>query len=522
MNEVDSEQGESEQIIPLQQLKGGNHSKIKSRQYQQNNLPQSQNTQDQNEFSNNTQNVANLSRPVSLKSGTAPTFAASTINTIDKNFSDDNAQFLTKEGSYFPKAGTSQIILGTTRSFGSEQVWVLKANIRKISDTYNRLLTIYCAGKIVLNQYTLSDVNNKIKIDIGQFLSGSKAEIRFEITWGGYVEHGWMLDYAYLETSSGNDARVLDTQFFPKSYISKIETDFIGGKDTRLSLKIEKSLDSYGRFFSVEVDNKIVVPETAVYNSYSLTSFSLSDFEPRSSHRLTLIIRSGAAVEKGWVLNLLKINYEAIHVEVDWMDGYKPSDAVINYMETYYESNGYERLVFHVSSTMVNSVEYMSQPTLRSYYDTKSWVKTGHPDNHRYMLFGNKQDDGALGWNLALDDNGTHYEFYPVAFIAVQAIRDLPTWNNWRTDDEKIKSVALHELGHTFTILKWYISGKGEAYDWGNRPYSVMFTFSWKNSGPNSFYSKFWWVGDGKWWELRILDQVFESITPKLMSEVNI
>ncbi len=453
---------------------------------------------------------------------TSPFFAPHQFSGVDTDFSNDKAFFLTKEGTFFPKATYSKI------AFHTQYADFIKARIIGVNDVTGRVLRVYQGStpdNLVLEYEGRVGPNQENYVSIEFNAPATNLYVVFEIYYGGYTEKGWLLEWAYFKNSTSQPYY----QFFPRSYISEIETQFIGEPDTRLDLEIHQFNDEFDRLVSIYVDGNLVLGEQATaYWFFRVSNFHLGDFVERSIHNLTIRIRSGNYAEFGWELTRLKIGYTAMHVEVAWMDGYKPPLDIFDTVSSYFEDNGYERLKFYTNSSTVPLKRQFSSNDLGDYYDAYSWVKQKQPEKHRYMVFGKYAADGSLGFG-SIDINSSYYTIYPYSFVAVQAIRDLenPIKNFWwwlLTDPkENIMSTAMHELGHTLGLLKVTCDSNNdcsEYYDWGNRDTSVMNTLLPDNSLESPLYSRFWWVGDGRWWDLRVIMPYRNSYVEKPVSEV--
>ena len=433
----------------------------------------------------------------------SPFFAPHQYSGVDTDFSNDKAFFLTKEGTFFPKATYSKL------AFYTQYADFIKARILGVNDVTGRILRVYQGStpdKLVLEYEERIGPNQENFVSIEFNAPATNLYVVFEIYYGAYTDKGWMLEWVYFKNSTSQQY----DQFFPRSYISEIETQFIGGFNTRLDLQIVQFNDEYNRFVSIYVDGTLVLGEQATSSGwFTLSDFSLGNFAERTIHNLTIRIRSGNNAEFGWELTKLKIGYTALHVEVAWMDGYKPPLDIFDTISSYFEDNGYERLKFYTNSSTVPLKEQFSIDDLDEYYNMYSWVRQNYPRKHRYMVFGKYTDSDALGF-AGFNQNNTHNKFYPYAFVAVQAIRDLenPLKHFWwwlLTDPrENIMVTAMQELGHTLGLLKMTCDSNNacsEYYDWGNRDISVMNNLNPDNSLESPLYSRFWWVGDGRWWE---------------------
>ncbi len=291
---------------------------------------------------------------------------------------------------------------------------------------------------------------------------------------------------------------------------------------TQLDLEIERVSDTKARFISIYVDGRLKMSEEVIKGGKTQISRDLGNFNRRTVHTLTIRIRSGSASETGWRINKLEVNYEALHVEVDWMNGYRPSDWIINSIEDAYKENGYERVEFYISPSSVSTDTKVDSNDLVNYYSSDSWVKASHPDNHRYILLGARSNrDNTLGFMIT-GRSGSDVIFYPYAFIAVEEMKEF-VWRNFIIGndlDNNIRSVILHELGHTLTLLKT-LNGD-EYYNWGNTIYSVMDNPRFENTIESSFYSPFLWEGDGNWWSLRSGYTATDSIVREPISQIEV
>ncbi|RMG30006.1 MAG: hypothetical protein D6732_17030 [Methanobacteriota archaeon] len=429
----------------------------------------------------------------------SPFFSPHQYGGVDNDFSNDKAFFLTKEGTFFPKKSYSKLAFFTPRAD------FIKARILAVNEVTGRVLRVYQGSdpnNLELEYQTIVRPNQENFVSINFNTPLTNLYVVFEIYFGNYAERAWMLEWVYFK----NDTRSNYQQFFPLDYRSKIETQFIGGEATLLSFDLEQYLDTYDRLVSVYVDGILKIPETKTINGkMSISSFYLGNYIERSIHNLTIQIRSGSYMEFGWALKSLRINYLGAYVEIDQMEGYSVSTDIFDYIEDYFETNGYERINIFLSDTSLPVIERTSAANLRNYYETYSLKNT--LTKHRYVLLGKYADSsGALGFVPVSKDTDNYY-IANYAFIAIQEIKDLrklPSgwkWFFYSNDKENIMSTIMHELGHTLGIVK--IRNGGEYYEWGNRDDSVMNTLNLDNSRPYPYYSQFWWTGDGRWWDLR-------------------
>ncbi len=457
---------------------------------------------------------------VASSSASSPFFAPHQYGGVDTDFSNDKAFFLTKEGTFFPKATHSKI------AFFTQYADFIKARIIGVNDVTGRILRVYQGAtfdNLVLEYQTTIQPGQDTFVSIEFNAPATNLYVVFEIFYGNYAEKGWMLEWAYFKNSTTQPYY----QFFPQTYYSEIETQFIGGPNTKLDLEIARFNDRYNRLVSLYVDDTVVMSEQATSNGrFTLSNFDIGNFAERTVHNLTIRIRSGSYAEFGWELTKLKIGYTALHVEVDWMEGYEPPMTIFDTISNYFEDNGYERLQFYTNSAPIPLDETLTGVELQSKYNDYSWTKTIYPQNHRYLLFGKYAEGGNLGFSpvVATVANGVYldFRFKPYSFIAVQKIKDLDkNWKwRWFTNlDENIMQTAMHELGPSLGLLIYTASGE-EYYDWGNRDTSVMNLLSYSNSRNSPLYSEFWWAGDGRWWDLRVVMSLPYSEVYKLASEV--
>ncbi len=458
----------------------------------------------------------------------APFFTPHVFTGIDNDFSDDKAFFITKEGTYFPRAYVSKM------RFYVQYAEFIKARFIPVNEVTARWLSVYTGtspDNMVLEKRVKIRPNqeNFISIDFG--VSYTNLFVEFQIYRGDYADKAWMLEWVYFKNDTSNSP----IQFFPRAYRAKIETQFIGGPDTSLSFSVLQYYDISNRFVSVYVDGTLVMPETATAGGQlTISNLNIGSYAERSVHNLTIQIRSGNYADFGWQLTDLEIGYRNLHVEVDWMRGYQPPLDIFDSMAGYFRKNGYEWVEFHTNSAPLDldqKYDSMDTSELKEVYNDHSWTKVLYPDNHRYLLFGKYSFDGSLGFGVisndgSLDGNG-NFSVFPYAFVAVQAIKDLRKnllWKFFTNDRDNIYATAMHELGHTLglnKILNDTSQGTTSEYsEWGNREYSVMYYLTIQNSPADKYYSRFWWMGDGRWWDLRLIKKFDYSITIKPESEV--
>ena len=421
---------------------------------------------------------------------------APSIGSTDNNFADDKAFQIFKEGTFFPQQSHSKIEFVAHNNYDT-----IKVAVTRVNDISARYLYIYVNGVQVSKTLIGSGTTT-----ISASHSGSNGDvITLDIYYGGYANRGWLLNYAYLY--NGGVGYEVDNVYFPKVGNSKIEAYFIGGPSTYLDLSVLRVNDIYARSLSVYVDDTLVVPEFVISSSYSGTLY-LGSFAKRSVHLLTIQIRWGGYVDRGWQLTRMRVHYFATYVEIDWMPNYKPDSAVLSYIEDYYKNNGYERIdLFYDEEVPLD--EEVDGTDLQNLYNQYADYK--YYSNYRYMVFGKYAPNGALGFMLTWM-SGSDIVFSRYAFVAMQAIKDTWWWL-WEPEVDKVKVVAMHELGHTLTILKVDSNGN-EYYDWSYSD-SVMAKMGYDNVQPSLYYSKFWWTNN--WWNLR---QDFDSQGQKPYSEV--
>ncbi|MCE7735741.1 MAG: hypothetical protein GPJ54_12735 [Candidatus Heimdallarchaeota archaeon] len=421
----------------------------------------------------------------------------------DTDFADDTAHFITKEGTYFAKMNYAKIIFETPSS--ESQVY-LNIKISRINDIWLRVFKVFVNAVQKYSGYVGSG-SNEFYISLGNIAAGD--DVTLQINWGAFNDQAWLLEYAYMDPTWA-DQVAFSGQYFPKEWKSEIETKFIGGDDVRLSLDLDRVDDIYNRYLSIYVDGDLIVSEFVIGSSgYTGNEIDLGNYSRRTVHTLALRIRAGQYYEKGWRLNWLKIGYLALHVEVDWIEGWEPDMSVFNDVSDYYYENGYERINFFKDEEL-DFDEYVDEDELQDYYDEFAQINdpgSSHPDNHRYIVWGkyalDDEREDVAGFGIRFQKEGEEDTLYfkPFFFIAEYPINDAYAGDN--SDINKQIAVVKHELGHTLTIL---IREDGEEYyDWGNRDSSVMNEISWwgTNSGDNAHYSFWGWVLDGKWWELR-------------------
>ena len=169
-------------------------------------------------------------------------------------------------------------------------------------------------------------------------------------------------------------------------------------------------------------------------------------------------------------------------VEIDYMDGHKPKQGVLDYIATYYENKDIT-IHWEVSATAdIPHVNHFTDATWETTADT--YYDGDNEKTHVHVLFVHKPESGSSRLGAA---------WYVGAVIYDKACEDYADDNNddwydpWDEDithSQVQKVVLMHEIGHCINIIDRYSGGNERYCDDGHN--------KWRNWPPG-----YVWVWDG-------------------------
>ena len=164
-------------------------------------------------------------------------------------------------------------------------------------------------------------------------------------------------------------------------------------------------------------------------------------------YELGIITKNGALVSQ-----------KNLFLEIDYMEGYMPSQQALNYFATYYGELGIDVQIVvddQISSSQLTAIG-VSPDSLSSY--ECSLIETQFHDNpktHVYAFYAKAlSEPGVIGWASSFG-----------AFISKETVNSLEGLSVlWLTDRVRAEmSVLLHEVGHTLHVIIRNAGG-GEQY----------------------------------------------------------
>jgi len=382
---------------------------------------------------------------------------------------------IVKEAHWFPKQSHAKLIYKIVASDWS----TLHVKLQSDQDIYARYFRVYLGSLKVFEQIVYPGRTYDFTIGLPTGASGFYTfhDLTLEIYSGGYTEFGWKITSLWLQ----GPAAVIG-EYFPRLSKAKLSWEVIYGPDTKLDFSIKRVNDKYSRYFTVYVDDQIVKDYT-VYNQKQDT-LSLGNYDKKSHHIVTLEIWSGSYVEKGWILELFRVHYAALFVEIDYMPGHKPHEETLNYISEYYINHGYERVKFVVDDEVpaddtISDYNEFYNEYIKKYFDHLGKAKW------KYCLFGQYYSiKDYLGVTFAKK----------YIFIADQACDNFA--NNWFnhyiggvTEVQVEKVVLMHEVGHTVHIGDFEDST--EIYC--SNSFCVMAKVNWDNCDDSPYYCAHHW-----------------------------
>lgn len=397
---------------------------------------------------------------------------SSTLSTDPENKNVPAPLQIVKEAHWFPKQSHSRIIYqtytyGYVSGYHNVKIHVILKGDR---DTYSRYFRVYIDSIKIYEKIVSPGPTYNLTISTSIYHEGEADPhlLTFEIYYGGYKEHGWMLTSLWLEDSvmpSGQESFVITGEYFPKQSYSKLSWKVLCGESTKMDITLRRVNDDFSRFFKVYLDGQLVFSDT-VYGAHEY-HLNLGDFQDNSIHTITLQINYGGYTEQGWILELFRIHHEGYYYEVDYMEGLDPRQDALNYIEEYYINHGYHRIEFYVDdeipfdSETSWSVDYYSGELENCEYkdiEVHYYTLEHNIDpKWKYIVYGNQLEDepGALGATNIL---GGEYVFI--------ARGKCDNWadQNFISRINAERAVVIHEIGHTVHIGDWNHSTGDEIY----------------------------------------------------------
>lgn len=406
-------------------------------------------------------------------------FGNASIASYDPNRPATPPLDIAKEGHWFPNMAYSRIryeVLLYPGGIPPYRYYSFYVHIDRGEDIWLRTFRVYFDGAKVY-EATIGSAGFDGNINV--FTNYGYHRIELEIQWGYYSDHAWKL------VSFKVDLGEVTGEFFPFTSYGRLRWNVYMGSETKAEVKIERIDDPYLRTLRFFVDGVQIGPDK--FAPCDIT-FDLGDYAKNSSHEIMLQVHWCSYKEWGWKLSKFRVHYAAVFAEVDYMEGHRPHDSVISYIENYYVDHGYQRFTFVIDDQVPFDDEVTMAEYNNNYYNVY-FDHTGQAGTWKYVLFGHYDADGHqyAGWTDQVGGNKI--------FIADQANDDYANdwWNHWIggvTDTQVEKVVLMHEGGHSINICE--LDGQGQEVYCSNS-FCVMATVNWDNCDDNPYYCTYHW-----------------------------
>jgi hypothetical protein len=385
-----------------------------------------------------------------------------------------------KEGHWFPNMAYSRIryevllhYMGVP--FPYYMWYPFYIHIDRDEDIYTRIFRVYFDGSMIF-EAVIGSSGFDGNINVFTFFGYHKIEL--EIKWGYYSDHGWKL--VSFKPGYGD----VTGEFFPFTDYGRLRWDVFMGPDTKAEVKIENVDDPYVRILRFFVDGVQVGSDT--YAPCDIT-FDLGNYATNSSHEIMLQVHWCYYKEWGYKLSKFRVHYEAVYGEIDYMDGHRPHDDVISYIQDYYKDHGYARFTFVIDDQVPHDDQVTMAEYNNNYYNVY-FDHRGQAGAWKYVLFGHHTPlAGVCGWTDQVGGNRI--------FVADQTCDDYAYdwWNRWFggvTETQVEKLVLMHEGGHSINILE--VDAHGDEVYCSNS-FCVMSTVNWDSCDDHPYYCTFHW-----------------------------
>ncbi|MHA2140180.1 MAG: hypothetical protein ACXADC_05875 [Candidatus Thorarchaeota archaeon] len=263
------------------------------------------------------------------------------------------------EGNWFPKTTYSRIVYQSYVTHDS----IFYFYIERGADTHARYVRLYI-GSMLLEEDVIYGDSYSAFVPMS-ILSGTY-EITIEIYSGGYVEKGWSLRYFTVMTpdSEGWFQPVrTDYQRFPILPSSTLEFRVPMGPDTTMNIETINYLDFHQRIIVYFVDGQY---RGWIY-SPGAYEVLIADFTEPGMHDFKLYLL-GSYPDYPKSIAQLYITYDYRHVEVDSMFGHGQEQWVYDYVEAYYTTHDYRRVIFHPDQNDLPHIDWIDLTDFRQMY----------------------------------------------------------------------------------------------------------------------------------------------------------
>ncbi len=341
------------------------------------------------------------------------------------------------EGNWFPKESYARIVYQERLTWDDEFYYYIERG----ADTYARYFRLYLAGYL-LEEKVIYGSSCSGFVEVPDWIRTDYYFITLEITYGGYVEHGWKLRYWTLmdPDSEGyfQPVRTPYQQFRKKGY-SELEFRVPMGPITKLNIETLNCHDYYTRHLYVYVDG---VLKDTLYSpgSYEVT---IANFANPGMHDLKLVLHWGDKFTGSYPKSIkqLYVSHKYRTVEADSMEGHSQPQDVFDYIEAYYRTHDYRRVHFVPDDLHIPHQDVIDEHEWDSLYNTYASGECKTNPRWTWGLYCHE-----LYWTVA--------DSYPWGLGEVggkkYVVADHLSYDPWPPHMlEKQTWITMHEYGHT-------------------------------------------------------------------------
>jgi len=283
------------------------------------------------------------------------------------------------------------------------------------------------------------------------------------------------------------------------------------------AVALSSSINPSSKGISLTFDSVSVAPPPDSSTELTLT---VSTTRTVKTNFYTITITGSSENKTHSATVTLTIAWYELFFEIDYMEGHRPTDSVLTYIQNYYIERGIS-VTFHVNDTVpydsvVTKTEFWA---IENEYNNKGddWAGGDHRtgvyfSKWKWVLFGAEYekpwngfcnvpltDEEELAWILST--NGGNY-----IFIADKLNDDAASgWSSEGVTPEEVEAVVLmHEMGHSIGILNLRLDlfdddGDGDRLEWVEfydlNSKSVMARLTTKNCNADPIgYSIYYWM----------------------------
>jgi parallel beta-helix repeat protein len=283
------------------------------------------------------------------------------------------------------------------------------------------------------------------------------------------------------------------------------------------AVALSSSINPSSKRISLTFDSASVTPPPDSSTELTLTVSTTGNVK---TNFYTITITGSSEDKTHSATVTLTIAWYELFFEIDYMEGHRPTDTVLTYIQNYYIERGIS-VTFHVNDTVpydsvVTKTEFWA---IENEYNNKGddWAGGDHRtgvyfSKWKWVLFGAEYekpwngfcnvpltDEEELAWILST--NGGNY-----IFIADKLNDDAASgWSSEGVTPEEVEAVVLmHEMGHSIGILNLRLDlfdddGDGDRLEWVEfydlNSKSVMARLTTKNCNADPIgYSIYYWM----------------------------